>query len=80
VRTRLDRQTRDKAVRTDHRGLNMARVCLAGSVLVYQGLAYQSARWLPEEPFIAFVFLFFAAHTALCSLVNEVRGYDDKPS
>jgi hypothetical protein len=59
----------------------MARVCLTGSVLVYLGLAYLSARWLPNEPFIPFVFVFFAAHTAAYLLLKEVRGYnDDKPS
>jgi 4-hydroxybenzoate polyprenyltransferase len=81
VRTRLDRQTREKPAPADHRGLKAARVSLIGSVFVFMGLAYLLARWLPNEAFIAFVFVFFAAHTAAYLLLKEVRGYnDDKPS
>jgi len=81
VRTRVDRQTREKPAPADQRGLNAARVCLIGSVFVFIALAYLSALWLPNEPFIAFVFVFFAAHTAAYLLLMEVRGYDNhKPS
>lgn len=80
MQRRLDRHTRGKAVPVDRRRANMERACLIGSVFVYLGLAGFAARTLPDESFIAYIFIFFAAHTATYLLLEEVRGYgDDKP-
>ncbi len=81
MQLRLNRPKRSKAVPVDRRRVNMARACLIGSVFVYLCLADIAARMLPNQYFIAFVFVFFAAHSTAYLLLKEVRGYDDdKPS
>jgi hypothetical protein len=77
VRRRRDRQIADKSGPLNRNRLRWVRLCLIASVFVYLGLADRAARWLPNEPFVAFVFVFFAAHTAAYLLLKEVRGYDD---
>jgi hypothetical protein len=54
-----------------------SRACLATGIIVYLGLAALSVRCRPNEPFIAFIWIFLAAHTAAYLLLKEVRGYDD---
>jgi hypothetical protein len=54
-----------------------SRACLVIGVMAYLGLAAISIRWRPNEPFIASIWIFFAAHTAAYLLLKEVRGYDD---
>lgn len=78
MRRRIDRLRTDNAVPDNHRHQNMARACLIVSVFVYLGFAAVSARWIPNEPFIAYIFIFFAAHTAAYLLLKEIRGYDNK--
>ena len=70
------REARIKPVTADHRGLNRYRTCLIGGIFAYLVLAFVSAHWLPNESYVEWIFIFFAAHTATY-LLREVRGHDD---
>jgi hypothetical protein len=55
-----------------------ARASLIGGVIAYFALAMVAIWWRPDEPFIAAIFLFFAAHSAAHLLIQEVRGHKDE--
>jgi hypothetical protein len=58
-------------------GLWGARACLIGGVIVYLGLAALAIRWRPDQPFIASIWIFLAAHSAAYLVFQEVRGSGD---
>jgi hypothetical protein len=56
-----------------------SRACLLGGVVIYLALAVLARHWRPDEPFIAFIWVFLAAHSAAYLLVQELRRYGDEP-
>jgi hypothetical protein len=79
-RHRQDRETRDDPLRDDQRRLRRFRVCLIGSIIFYIGLARLTACWLPGEPMISWVLIFFGAHSAAYLVAHELRGRRDHAS
>jgi hypothetical protein len=75
-----DRLSPTERAESEERGLWRFRACLIISVVVYLGLAGLSALWLPAYPVIAFVLVFFGAHSAAYLLFHEVRGETGGPS
>jgi hypothetical protein len=65
---------------TDRRRVWGARACLLGGVITYLALAALALRWRPGEPFIASIFIFFAAHSAAYLVLQEVRDHRDGAS
>ena len=57
-----------------------SRTCLIGGVIVYLALAALTTRWRPDEPFLASIWIFFAAHSAAYLVFQEVRGHGGEPS
>jgi Zn-dependent protease len=54
-----------------------SRASLVIGTIAYLGLAALSVHMRPNEPFIASIWIFLAAHSAAYMVVKEVRGYDD---
>jgi hypothetical protein len=76
VRRARDRRAEDRPAETQLR-IWGSRACLVSGIIAYLGLAALSIRWRPNEPFIASIWIFLAAHTAAYLVHKEVRGYDD---
>jgi hypothetical protein len=76
VRRAQNRRAQDRPAETRLR-IWGSRACLVIGVIAYLGLSAISIRWRPNEPFIASIWIFFAAHTAAYLLLKEVRGHDD---
>jgi hypothetical protein len=74
------RKADEKLVSAATRGLNRFRLCLVWSAIVYLGLAGLAARWLPGEPFVHWVLLFFSAHSAAYLLVHGTGDQGDTRS
>ena len=55
-------------------GRRGARMALTGGIIAYLVLAALAVRWLPDQPFAAAVFIFFAAHSAAHLAVEETRS------
>jgi hypothetical protein len=77
VRRRRHIETRNETRSVDQCGVNRFRACLLGGIFVFLGLAFISAHWLPDEWYLEWIFIFFAAHSAATLALHEVRGYND---
>jgi hypothetical protein len=78
-RPRHDREPEGRPAKGQS-GLWGSRACLIGGVIFYLGLAALAIYWRPDEPFIASIWIFFAAHSAAYLVVQEIRGYGDERS
>jgi hypothetical protein len=58
-------------------GLWASRASLIGGVIVYLGLAALAMCWRPDQPFIASIWIFLAAHSAAYLMLQELRGNGD---